>query len=716
MNPGKLFGWGSAPVPLLPESLRVLWSKELVPDWACTDLGLPKGSKLGDLSSLLWTKCSVAPPRVSRFVSNWVHFRSREIFSVPVFYGAVPKGFRFDDVPMTVRTRNCLRNGGFLKDPSGLTTVRFGELFSLRSMGVASVLDFACSVEACIEAGSSIPEQSFNYGMTTEILEPIAHQISVHDRRFADLLATLPGRLEQYLDDPGGDEKPEGVERRRVVGVLEALADRVSRISSLPLDTALRQLVEASTGLKGTRLDALCARLGVDGLPPVTLAEAAGTIGVTRERIRQIEKRFLERAPQHEVFMPALDAALDVLTQLSPMPVQDAADLLFERGIAGRPFSPESVQLAAGFCNRATVEIVRKIDGRSWICGEASARNSVTVLSFARAQAGASGASNVSEVQEELAARKKLRVSEQEIRDVLMNSVDFEFLEGDWFWWKAGKDERNRLRNATRKILSVVSAVELSSVREGIRRIYRSRGSRGASTWPLNVPPRSVMGAFYSRHPEFQISGDFVALVRPLDYREELTSTEQTFVEVLRLSGGGVMDRSTLGRHCCDERNMNPYTFSQYLTFSPIICHLGTDLWSLRGVQVHPGAVDSLVRASAEKIPGRRVVDYGWSPSGALWVAVTVPDFFEHATITIPAAVRKVVASREFQGTDEAGVAVGTVKINEMGKCYGFPRFIRRRGADAGDLLMMEFTLGTSSVRMQLIGEEALESFDFGSE
>src|SRR5439155_21479337 len=97
----------------------------------------------------------------------------------------------------------------------------------------------------------------------------------------------------------------------------------------------------------------------------------------------------------------------------------------------------------------------------------------------------------------------------------------------------------------------------------------------------------------------------------PLDYRRELGKTEQIFVDVLRSSPTGVLDRASF-QEACEARGMNRNTFSVYTTYSPILEHLGTDIWSLRGIHVSPVAVDALRQANAARPRERVVEDYGW--------------------------------------------------------------------------------------------------------
>ena len=178
----------------------------------------------------------------------------------------------------------------------------------------------------------------------------------------------------------------------------------------------------------------------------------------------------------------------------------------------------------------------------------------------------------------------------------------------------------------TRKMLSVAAPIELGSLREGVRREYRYRGHRGVKTWALLVPPRSVLRCYYKAHPEFEIDeNDLVRPIEPLDYRTELALNDAILVDVLRSSPTCVLDRASLWREC-ERRAMNVNTFSLYLTYSPVIVHLGTDIWTLRGVRVDPTAVEALRQANALRQKEKRVLDHGWTADGQLWVATRLPE------------------------------------------------------------------------------------------
>src|SRR5439155_6746259 len=138
---------------------------------------------------------------------------------------------------------------------------------------------------------------------------------------------------------------------------------------------------------------------------------------------------------------------------------------------------------------------------------------------------------------------------------------------------------------------------------------YRWRNSTRMKNnkWELIVPPRNVLEAFYQAHPEFQVdhTGRVISF-ELLDYRTELGQTEQVIVNVLRSSPACVLDRASLIK-ACQQRGINENTLSIFMTYSPVLEHLGIDLWTLRGVKVDPAAVEALRIANAEKPREKRL-------------------------------------------------------------------------------------------------------------
>ena len=229
-------------------------------------------------------------------------------------------------------------------------------------------------------------------------------------------------------------------------------------------------------------------------------------------------------------------------------------------------------------------------------------------------------------------------------------------------------------------------------------------------TWALIVPPRTILRNYFRIHPEFTIDhDDHVKSVDPLDYRTELSFNDAILVDALRLSPACVLDRSSLANECT-RRGMNPNTFSIYLTYSPVIIHLGTDIWSLRGVKVDPTAVEAVRTANALRPKEKRVLDHGWTTEGKLWMAARLPTVHSgNFVFGIPGAIRRFLVGRQFAIRDEDDLGGGAIRINDEGTSYGFGAFLRRRGADEGDILIVEFDLSRSEALLRLGNDELLD-------
>lgn len=107
----------------------------------------------------------------------------------------------------------------------------------------------------------------------------------------------------------------------------------------------------------------------------------------------------------------------------------------------------------------------------------------------------------------------------------------------------------------------------------------------------------------------------------------------------------------------------------------------------------------------------KRVLDLGWTIDGRLWLGARIPAAHDAAAMVvgIPGATRHYVAGREFVAKDEDGVVHGSIRINDEGSSWGFGRFLRQRGADQGDILVVEFDLAKNVAALRLGDDELLE-------
>ncbi len=258
---------------------------------------------------------------------------------------------------------------------------------------------------------------------------------------------------------------------------------------------------------------------------------------------------------------------------------------------------------------------------------------------FARKQAGASGATNVSEVVEQV-HQEGFELTEKKALRLLRAHKDVNSFSDNWFWIPSITAARNRLRNAARKMLAVTSPIRIIDIRTGLTRVYNFRNSTGtAKSWPLRVPPTNVLTEFFKQHPEFDIDEKGRACAsEKLDYRKELGHVDQIFVDVLRSTPSSILDRQSLLREYLD-RGLNDSTFGVSTTYSPILSHIDLNIWALRGVDVNPAAVEALRAANALRPREKRLQDYGWTTERKIWIAARIPEFYESYVCGCPGSV-----------------------------------------------------------------------------
>jgi len=127
----------------------------------------------------------------------------------------------------------------------------------------------------------------------------------------------------------------------------------------------------------------------------------------------------------------------------------------------------------------------------------------------------------------------------------------------------------------------------------------RVRDARGKPAWAADVPPDGVLAAFFGAHPDCDL--DAVGRVRhvaELCYRNELRTTDLIFVEVLRASWTGVLDRESFVEGCAS-RGMTARTFEHRAPRSALLDDPGGDIWCLRDTRVSPITAAALRHAKA---------------------------------------------------------------------------------------------------------------------
>lgn len=709
--------WGMKGAPLLPKVFAETLSNTEMPNWALTLLGHGSPCTAAVLCDPLEPgSFDGVDARLINLATNLAKAHMADVETKP----ALARGWNPDldpnKVPWATRTFNCLNSEGLLTGgTSQLEQITIEDLLAIPGMGIRSVLDFASTAEAVmtqieIRLASTSDDDEGDLSEQIKYLLAVsqrswADQVHARDPRFARLLegniGTLSSRIENVLETMGA------VEVKSLYESVQKIEVRLEEISLLHLESALEDLLCQLAPRQAERLDKLIQRFGWSGAPPITLEKCGELLGVTRERIRQIQSKILKKIPRSGLYLPQLSRAARILEDAAPMSADEAASLLQKRGISNRPFSPESVLSAAESLHKPASFQVKTIRGQRIVIADEGERAAAKVFTIARAQSGSSGATNVTEVLTQLQAEEGVEISAVQATALLGNSGEVDFLDQSWFWMPDIPAERNRLRNVTRRMLSVASPISIPALRGGIRRVYTFRNSAGSYKWALLVPPVSVLAEWYSRHPEFTVDEkNYVGHLNQLDYKQELGEADQILVESLRSSPSGLMDRLNL-REMCLAKGLNPNTFEISLSYSAVVDHVDTNIWSLRGVPVDQACVAAVRELNAQRPKVKRVQDFGWTEDGRIWITILIPAHVHNAVFGIPAPMVRMLKDQRFSAFNASGQDVGRVSINDEGTAYGFQSFLKQAGADEGDTFLLEFELDSQTVTLR-VGDESV--------
>ena len=571
--------------PMVPRTLLRGLATRPLPRRVCLASGLPEGSTVAAFQA-----GRIAPdldgPR-SRVRSDFCRLLAaswREVLDVRVIDRPWPSCLRPRAVDWPEPVRRCLIQSRLIDDSDWFAQLTYRDLFSLTRMGEKLVFDFALAAEEAVDlAYDGFEEPRELEALAREAAASSwAGMVSIEDPRFRDLLVGYHGTLAGQLKGTADGDLPAA--RYPSFGVRWALPEifeRVAALEATPLDVALRDFVEGLLGLDGALLNAMLARLGLDGRPGRTLQESVNGVNISGERLRQLQARISAQLPSHPVLLPALDQALELLTEAAPRTADESARLLLTHRVSTVPFSPTSVLAAAELCGRAPGFELEQTRAGLRVVTSGVGRYATKICSLASSRARSFGAVSVAELTR-AAVRQGFDASAAMIRDVIEQHLDAEFLDDDWFWLPNGCD--NRLIALARRILTVASPLEIATLRAGVCRAHPPTRSH-------LVPTAGVMAAIFSAHPEFSVlRGGQVRPAVLLDSEAELTAADRIFVDALRSSSTGVLDRTSF-RRACLSRGMIANSFGPSTIRSAVLDNPTPNTWCLRGTRVNPSFV-----------------------------------------------------------------------------------------------------------------------------
>lgn len=152
------------------------------------------------------------------------------------------------------------------------------------------------------------------------------------------------------------------------------LIDYTHSLAAGMLEDELFEIVAPLLSHAADRVPVLLARLGWDGGPVRTLAESGEAAGVTRERIRQMQRRLEAKLMESDIWTPVLDRALAVISRRVPLPANQVGQALQRAGLSRiATFEADGLIQAQQLFGRAKGLEIREIEGIPFVIDERSA-------------------------------------------------------------------------------------------------------------------------------------------------------------------------------------------------------------------------------------------------------------------------------------------------------------------------------------------------------
>ena len=520
-----------------------------------------------------------------------------------------------------------------------------------------------------------------NAGRTTA--RELAGVLSKHNLGFG---MTIPDWSRSAVED---------IRRRRHAEMSEVRQheDRLLLASLGPEPQVLEdELLRIARALDNERNSGLIVSLwGWGGAPPRTLDSVGKELGVTRERVRQIESRALKRLATHKFETPLLKRALAALREDAPDLDAAIAAKIRGRGISRAEFSPWSIRAAAKHLGLTWSFEYVNIRQKAFLSADGEGDQLRRALSVIRKRTSERGCINL------LALASEMQISEEKLqglRRCFDATGQIQCLDDEREWLYSSGSPRNRLYNICSKVLGASGRLHLSELRRAVSK------SRRLSM----CPPQRVLGLFIQRHALGQLQEGVVIANPSVAASPAPDSAEGKMLSVLE-KYGPVLEGEDFAEKCVAE-GMNATTHYIYRLISPVICSLRRGIFCRVGAEVPPGTVEEIV---ARRRTVQPVSDHGWTTGGILWFGTQLSlQTITAGGIRLASFVADLIQG-EWAVKLPDGTDFGTVTCRES-FIWPFRKVFMLLGAEPGDLAAFQFDLKARVVSVRVGGPDLFEA------
>jgi transcriptional regulator with XRE-family HTH domain len=393
-------------------------------------------------------------------------------------------------------------------------------------------------------------------------------------------------------------------------------------------------------------------RYGVIGEEASTLQSIGDLFGLTRERVRQIIEKALERLHSHRIDSPVLDTLFNDILRHLPASVADI-DRKFREQL-GESLSVESLdRFSREILGKGYVQITERPGGMAYpwerVVINPSSHNEAKLRAIRDAaieMIRSCGGAQINWVAGTASWQCGEVITPQDSIQGCRMIPGFSWLveEDGWFWFGEAMPSENRVLSLSKKMLAVAGRrLDTGDIHQGLSRSRRYAYDPNRPRPVMIEPPLKVVKAILSQVPWVKPvqSDDFLA--DPAIPVEDVLSDSELEIFNLMLSAGGVISRHDLSQSVSGD--FSSMTLALNLDVSPIISRLDTGVYALRGRKLN---LESIQRAM-ESVWGRRIGKPVEKIDGGVRFNLTISEYhMRNKFIEVPASVTQYLEDGEY--------------------------------------------------------------------
>jgi hypothetical protein len=517
----------------------------------------------------------------------------------------LPSSLRPIDLSLSIRVQNCLERlkaSHGVTDLSQLSGLTIGKLLHLGNFGPKSLTNLLSSVMPVILDNATQPfsdayqdKQPISAAVTraAERLHAQSYSVRIRctDPRFKSEVSTLLYVANSSSDDLALDASAtlhavahQLVGRTRdflpPVKTLEAIRKiqyKIARARKMALEQELGEITRAFA--MGRDAEIIVSFFGWTGRGVKTLQAVGNDFHITRERVRQITSRFIEKINRTHPFAPTLKRTMVQISKHLPASVNDIQAELCRRGITQSLFCLEGVVGAAKVLGEPIPLVIDEDHGIRTAVRYQDVGITKAIVRSARKTVSHAGLGKVGRLCGLIQEERGTSIDSLVVVRALQSLASLHWMDERNEWFFLDDVLRNHLVTLVTKVLSIAPSIHVNDMRAAISGDFRAMG--------LAAPPKSVVIEFCKVACNCEVEGDTIIAKHPLSVVEALSKFEHLAYLVLA-DNGSLLHRSDFQRKCI-ERGMNPNTFEHYLAKLPILVRYAPGVYGFRGAPVMPG-------------------------------------------------------------------------------------------------------------------------------